>query len=90
MFPYRAKYTESESDIQNNDLLYKSTPRVQNKQDCLKMFGETRKFPKLFDIWYMIYDMIYDMTYDIIDEMTWYDIWYDIWYAKWYDIWYMI
>ena len=82
MFPYRAKYTESESDIQNNELLYKSTPTIQNKQDCLKMFGETRKIPKLYDIWYMIYDI-------------WYNIWYDIWYNRWDDmiwhmIWYMI
>ena len=23
MFPYRVKYTDAESDIQNNDLLYK-------------------------------------------------------------------
>ena len=30
MFPYTEKYTESESDIQNNDLLYKIDQQIQN------------------------------------------------------------
>ena len=30
MFPYTEKYTESESDIQNNNLLYKIQPKCQN------------------------------------------------------------
>ena len=30
MFPYRVKYTESEYDIQNNDLLYKIDQQCQN------------------------------------------------------------
>ena len=30
MFPYTVKYTESEYDIQNNDLLYKAHPKHQN------------------------------------------------------------
>ena len=30
MFPYRVKYTESEYDIQNNNLLYKIAPQCQN------------------------------------------------------------
>ena len=29
MFPYTDKYTESESDIQNNNLLYKALPNVE-------------------------------------------------------------
>ena len=29
MFPYRVKYTDSESDIQNNDLLYKTHQKCQ-------------------------------------------------------------
>ena len=37
MFPYRVKYTESESDIQNNNLLYKLDPKCQNTFDCFKM-----------------------------------------------------
>ena len=32
MFPYRVKYTESEYDLQNNDLLYKID------QQCQKTF----------------------------------------------------
>ena len=30
MFPYRVNYTESESDIQNYNLLYKIDPKCQN------------------------------------------------------------
>ena len=33
MFPYRVKYTESESDIQNNNLLYKIHQTCQNTFD---------------------------------------------------------
>ena len=36
MFPYRVKYTESESDIQNNNLLYKIRPKCQNTFETLK------------------------------------------------------
>ena len=43
MFPYRVKYTESEYDIQNNNLLYKLDPKCQNAFDCLEMFGQFRK-----------------------------------------------
>ena len=37
MFPYSVKYTESESDIQNIDLLYKI------KQKCQNTFGNVEK-----------------------------------------------
>ena len=36
MFPYRVKYTESESDIQNNDLLYKIHQNSKNTFDFLE------------------------------------------------------
>ena len=36
MFPYRVKYTESEYDIQNNDLLYKIHQKHQNTFELLK------------------------------------------------------
>ena len=35
MFPYRVKYTESESDIQNNDWLYKIDQQCQTTFDFL-------------------------------------------------------
>ena len=41
MFPYRVKYTESESDIQNNNLLYKRPPIskiISKKKYCSNMF----------------------------------------------------
>ena len=38
MFLYRVKYTESESDIQNNDLLYKIDQQCQNTFECLEKF----------------------------------------------------
>ena len=36
MFPYRVKYTESEYDIQNNNLLYKIDQQCQNTFEHLK------------------------------------------------------
>ena len=36
MFPYRVKYTESEYDIQNNDLLYKTHQKYQNTFEMLE------------------------------------------------------
>ena len=46
MFPDRVKYTESESDIQNNDLLYKIDQQCQNAFDILEKFGKTRENQK--------------------------------------------
>ena len=40
MFPYTEKYTESVSDIQNNDLLYKLHETYQNTFEILE---KTRK-----------------------------------------------
>ena len=38
MFLYTKKYTEFESDIQNNDSLYKIHPKHQNTFELLKTF----------------------------------------------------
>ena len=38
MFLYRVKYNESESDIQNNDLVYKTHQKYQNTLDFSKFF----------------------------------------------------
>ena len=43
MFPYRVKYTESEYDIQNNDLLYKIEQQFQNTYEVLKNVGKSEK-----------------------------------------------
>ena len=45
MFPYRVLYTESEYDIQNNDLLYK-TPSTHHKTFKLLYFRKFRKVSK--------------------------------------------
>ena len=37
MFPYRVKYTESEYDIQNNNLLYKINQKCQNAFGMLEV-----------------------------------------------------
>ena len=42
-FLYRVKYTESESDIQNDDLLYKIPPKCQNAIELYENFGNNRK-----------------------------------------------
>ena len=38
MFPYTVKYTESEYEIQNNNLFYKTHQKCQNTFDYLEMF----------------------------------------------------
>ena len=43
MFPYRGKYTESEYDIQNNDLSYKIPKTCQN---IFEHFENVRKNQK--------------------------------------------
>ena len=45
MFPYRIKYTESEYDIQNNDLLYKIHQQCQNTFDILDNFEQIQTNP---------------------------------------------
>ena len=40
MFPYTEKYTESESDIQNSNLLYKIHQKHQNTFEHLDHFGK--------------------------------------------------
>ena len=44
MFPYRVKYTESEYEIQNNDLLYKTTPKFPN---TFEQLGKTLEIQKM-------------------------------------------
>ena len=39
MFLYRVKYTESEYDIRNNDLLYKIDQQCQNTSELLESFN---------------------------------------------------
>ena len=46
MFPYRVKYTESESDIQNNDLLYKIDQKCQNTFENLDLGEKIRENQK--------------------------------------------
>ena len=43
MFPYRVKYIDYESDIQNNDLFYKIDPKRQN---AFEISEKNRKFQK--------------------------------------------
>ena len=44
MFLYTEKYTESESDIQNNDLLYKINPKCQNTFEQLWKYKNYKKW----------------------------------------------
>ena len=44
MFPYRVKYTESEYNIQNNDLLYKIDQSCQNTFDFFENVWENQKY----------------------------------------------
>ena len=54
MFPYTVKYTESEYDIQNNDLLYKIDQKCQNTFEYLENVGKM-KTSKVSVFYYVIY-----------------------------------
>ena len=43
MLPYTVKYTESESDAQNNNLLYKTHQQYQNTFDFLEILETIKK-----------------------------------------------
>ena len=43
MFLYRVKYTDSEYDIQNNDLLYRIDQTCQNTFELLEFFENVQK-----------------------------------------------
>ena len=55
MFPYTVKYTESEYDMQNEDLLYKIHPK------CPKYFQQIGTFGKTFEknTTYMFFILLY-------------------------------
>ena len=54
MFPYTIKYTESEYDIQNNDLLYKINQQYQHAFDfCRKDWKNIEKSKKYFLFCYL-------------------------------------
>ena len=58
MFPYTEKYTESESDIQNNNLLYKIHPKCQNsfeQPECFEIFRKQKT--KNRNITFLFYTM---------------------------------
>ena len=53
MFPYRVKFTESEFDIQNNDLLYKIDQKCQNTFNVLDLGWNSWK-KKLYSVFCII------------------------------------
>ena len=55
MFPYTEKYTESEYDIQNNDLLYKINHKCQNTFEFLESFGIYRTIAKIEVVYFVLY-----------------------------------
>ena len=61
MFPYGLKYTESEYDIQNIDLLYKIDKECQNTFDLFDLEGflEIKHFNILFCILYKFHNLYF-------------------------------
>ena len=57
MFPYRVKHNESESDIQNNNLLYKIDQQCQNTFDMLESVERKKKHENFqqFQIFVLLY-----------------------------------
>ena len=54
MFPYTVKYNESESDIQNNYLLYKIDKQFQNSFELLENFVNSWNFFNFFQIFILL------------------------------------
>ena len=50
MFPYRVKHTESEYDIQNNNLLYKTDQQCQITFEQLEVFEQIKHLFILFHL----------------------------------------
>ena len=62
MFPYRDKYTESESDIKNYNLFYKTPKMPKYFLTFWKLFKKIEKFKKinvLFCIMYKLYNSLF-------------------------------
>ena len=57
MFPYTEKYAESESDIQNNDLLNNIDQRCQNTFEYLQKMGKS----EMFNIFKTLFCNIYEL-----------------------------
>ena len=77
MFPYTEKYTESESDIQKNDLLYKVHQQCQNTfklLECLQTI-ETIKTNHFKSLFYYIYNFN-NYTVLVLYINTVYHFWY--------------
>ena len=60
MFPYKVQYTESEYDIQNSNLLYKTPLKHQNVFETLGKF-ETSKNKQIKILFCIIYE--FDNSY---------------------------
>ena len=58
MFPYTVKYTESESDIQICNLLYKNRP---NTPKYFRKFGNCWKRPKTFYKFKFLFCVLYKL-----------------------------
>ena len=69
MFPYTEKHTESESDIQNNNLLYKTDKIFQNTFDNLENIGKYSKtcFKLLFHYFYKLHNSYFFVTFVILE-----------------------
>ena len=70
MFPYRVKYTESESDIQNYNLFYKNTKNTKILSSFWKFF-ENRKIEYIFCIMYKLYNSYFGMFGNVVHFVIW-------------------
>ena len=55
MFPYTEKYKDSKADIQNNNSLYKNTPRMPKRFRHFVKF-RTNKIKKIICLFYYMYN----------------------------------
>ena len=65
MFLYRVKYADSESDIKNNDLLYKIDQQCQNTFDVLEPFKKITKTHFLFCYIYKLHNSHFVVVWNV-------------------------
>ena len=70
MFLYTGKYTESEYDIQNNNLLYKTDQQCQNTFEFVQNLGKFRNISKT-SFFYFVICIIVFYKHDCLRVKTW-------------------
>ena len=71
MFPYTVEYTESEYDIQNNNLLSKTHKQCKNTFEALENVGKSRKIENTRFYFYYLYKFHSSYFVNFVNVVIW-------------------